>query len=154
MMMDSHRKTKVGELRRRHQNLRLILIARLDRFKLQIDFNPDQHLPLERPSSSLLTGHWFNFSKRSLNWRVKFEEDAAIFYKDYKQILFEHHNRPLLLISPIHDVDLRRGVVDFGSSLNIMPFSTIEAVGISRDHVVELSFEVSGFGGNASFTLG
>lgn len=48
---------------------------------------------------------------------------------------------------------LRRGFVDLGSSLNILPLTTLVMVGNARKHVVEQAVEVFGFGGNALFTL-
>lgn len=44
-----------------------------------------------------------------------------------------------------HDIEFRRGLVDPWSSLNILPLSMLEAMGIPRDHVVDQLIEVSGF---------
>lgn len=84
---------------------------------------------------------------------MRFKEDAFIFYKQDKQIPSEYHNRPLSLTASLHDVELTRGLVDAGSSLNIMPLLILEEAG-TREYVVEQAIEVSGFGGNALFTLG
>lgn len=51
-------------------------------------------------------------------------------------------------------VELRRGLVDLGSSFNIMPMSTIETVGVPQDRVAEQTIELSRFGSNTSFTTG
>lgn len=44
--------------------------------------------------------------------------------------------------------------MDQGFSLKIMPLQRLEVVRISRDHVVEQSIKVVGFGGDSPFSLG
>lgn len=44
----------------------------------------------------------------------------------------------------ILDVKLKRTLINLGSSVNIMPLSTLEIVGIPRDIIVEQPIELSG----------
>lgn len=49
---------------------------------------------------------------------------------------------------------LKRGLIDLGSSINIMLLSMLEVVRIPHSRVIERLIEVLGFRGNTSFTLG
>lgn len=51
-------------------------------------------------------------------------------------------------------MELRRVLVNPGSSLNIMSLSNLKALGFSREHAVEQPIGISGFGGDAPLTLG
>lgn len=64
-----------------------------------------------------------------------------------KQISSEYHNRPLYIIGFVPNVEIRWGLVDPWSFLNITPLSTVEAVGIPQGYMAELSIEVSRYGG-------
>lgn len=54
----------------------------------------------------------------------------------------------------IRNVELRLAMLDPGSSLDIMPLSTLEAEGIPRDTFFKQPVEVSSFRGNASLAFG
>lgn len=77
-----------------------------------------------------------------------------VFSKKDKQIIPSYHNRPLYAAAFVHDVEQRRTLIDPRSSLNIMPPSSLEVVGIPQVRVVKQLIEVSSFGGSESFTLG
>lgn len=84
------------------------------------------------------------------------ERDLVIkpwsFMKENRQVVSSHHNRPLYLTAYIHNVELWR-IMDLASSLNIMPFSTLEMMEIPQDRVVKQLVNMLSFGGNASFPL-
>lgn len=44
-------------------------------------------------------------------------------------------------------------MINLGSSLNIIPLSTLWVVGVPQDGIIVQPMEVSGFGGNAMYTL-
>lgn len=79
-----------------------------------------------------------------------FKDDTVGFYRQNKQIHSKYHNKPPYVTNPVYNVELRKGLVDPGSSLNTMPLSPLEAVGISREHPIE----ISRLGGDTSLTLG
>lgn len=58
------------------------------------------------------------------------------------------------MIGYVHNVELRRMLFDSGSSLNISPLSTLQAVGIPLDRIIEQLIEVSVFGDSVSFSIG
>lgn len=76
------------------------------------------------------------------------------FYEKDRQILPSYHNRPFNVTTFTHDVELTRALIDPGYSLNLMPLSALDTVGIHLEQIVEQPIEVSGFEGSTSFTLG
>lgn len=64
------------------------------------------------------------------------------------------HNRPLYLTALINGNEVRRVLIDGGSSINVMPLATIEAAGISKDRIVEQIIEIAGFAAEGQATLG
>lgn len=56
--------------------------------------------------------------ERSVNRWKRYEDDAVIFYKEDNR----YQNRPQNVIASAHDVELRRGFEDHGSSLTICYF--------------------------------
>lgn len=77
-----------------------------------------------------------------------------VFYEKDRQVVPSHHNRSLYVKASIRNFKLRRTMVDPGCSLIIIHLSTHKAVGILRGRIVKQHVEVSGFGGNMSFTIG
>lgn len=75
------------------------------------------------------------------------------FYEKGRQILPSHHNKALYVITSVYYVELKRAMVDRGYSLNIMPLSMLEVVGIPESKIIDQSIEILGFGGNVPFTL-
>lgn len=50
-----------------------------------------------------------------------FEDGAMVFYGGNRQVLPNHQNQPLCITSYVHDVELKRALIDLGYFLNIMP---------------------------------
>lgn len=66
-----------------------------------------------------------------------------LFYEKDRQVAPSHHNRSLYVTASIRNFKLRRTMVDPGSSLNIIPLSTLKAVGILRERIAKQHVEVS-----------
>lgn len=64
------------------------------------------------------------------------------------------HNRPLYFTALINGNEVRRALIDGGSSINVMLLATIEAAGISKDRIVEQIIEIAGFAAEGQATLG
>lgn len=62
----------------------------------------------------------------------RFEDNALVFWEKDRQALPSHHNQPLYVIAYVHDTELKSALIDPDSSLNIMLFSTHEALRIPR----------------------
>jgi hypothetical protein len=74
------------------------------------------------------------------------DEDMEVQYPD--------HKRPLYFTASINEVQVRRALVNIGSSLNLIPVSTLQAANISRRKIQGTPMEVTGFGGAAEYTIG
>lgn len=59
----------------------------------------------------------------------------------------------IYLTSYVRGIELRRSLIDQGSLLNIIPLSTLLAMGVLRNRL-EQPIVVLGFGGSAPFSLG
>ena len=64
------------------------------------------------------------------------------------------HSKPLYIAAQINDVHIRRALVDTGASLNLIPASTLEAVGIPLSRIAGAPIEVFGFAGIHECTIG
>lgn len=54
----------------------------------------------------------------------------------------------------VKPIELKRSMVDLGSSLNIISFSVLDVVGIPRDKIARQPIEVSSFRGHSMYTMG
>uniref|UniRef100_A0A2N9J5I9 Reverse transcriptase domain-containing protein n=1 Tax=Fagus sylvatica TaxID=28930 RepID=A0A2N9J5I9_FAGSY len=70
------------------------------------------------------------------------------------QSQYPDHKRPLYLTVSINEVQVRPALVDTGSSLNLIPVSTLQAANISRRKVQVTPMKVIDFGGAAEYTIG
>ena len=57
-------------------------------------------------------------------------------------MLFRSHSKPLYITTQINDVHIRRALVNTGASLNLIPTSTLKAVGIPLSRIAEAPIEV------------
>lgn len=62
----------------------------------------------------------------------RFDDAAMVFYKRNGQALPSHYNTPVCVTAYIHDIELRRALIDLGSSLNIMLLTTSNDGNASR----------------------
>lgn len=149
----------------KHNNLRAsqtstLWFNRCNLFKFksfydQMNFSTNQHLRVNKSIVELtdLQGG-SNLTQRRLRGGNWFKDNDMVFYEKDRQVIPNHHHRPLYMPAYISYVDLISTIVDPGYSLKFMPLSTLETVGIRRDKIIKHSVEVSSFRGNASFTLG
>lgn len=60
----------------------------------------------------------------------------------------------LIVTTGVKWVELKRAMIEKGSSLNIIPLSALDAVGIPRDKITKQLVEVSSFRGKSTYTMG
>jgi hypothetical protein len=80
--------------------------------------------------------------------------NAVTFTDENMEVQYPDHQKPLYVAAMINDVHIRRALVETGASLNLIPTSTLDAVGISRKKIQGISMEVTEFGGAAEYTVG
>ena len=80
--------------------------------------------------------------------------NAVTFTDENMEVLYLDHQKPLYMAAMINDVHIRRALVETGASLNLIPASTLDAVGISRKKIQGISMEVTKFRGAAEYTVG
>ena len=73
-------------------------------------------------------------------------EDMEVGYPD--------HRRPLYLAASINQIPIKRALVDTGASVNLIPLSTLQVVGISERKIHGYPMEVIGFSGKGEYTAG
>uniref|UniRef100_A0A2N9F895 Retrotransposon gag domain-containing protein n=1 Tax=Fagus sylvatica TaxID=28930 RepID=A0A2N9F895_FAGSY len=80
--------------------------------------------------------------------------NAVTFTDENMEVQYPDHQKPLYVAAMINVVHIRRALVETGASLNLIPTSTLDAVGISRKKIQGISMEVTEFGGAAEYTVG
>ena len=71
------------------------------------------------------------------------DEDMKVGYLD--------HRKPLYLVASINQIPIKRALVDIGASVNLIPLSTLQVVGISERKIHGCLMEVTGFGGRGEY---
>lgn len=64
----------------------------------------------------------------------QFDNDVTMFYDNDRCGLPSTHNRPLYVTASGNGVELKRAMLDPGSSINIISLSTLDAVGVPQNH--------------------
>ena len=67
---------------------------------------------------------------------------------------YPDHRRPLYLAASINQIPIKRAFVDTGVFVNLIPLSTLQAVGISERKIQGYPMEVIGFGGRGEYIVG
>ena len=67
---------------------------------------------------------------------------------------YPDHRRPLYLAASINQIPIKRALVDTGASVNLIPLSTLQAVGISKRKIQGCPMEVTRFGERGEYTMG
>ena len=62
------------------------------------------------------------------------------------------HMRPLYLAASINQIPIKRALVDTCVSINLIPLSTLQVVGISERKIRGCLMEVTGFGERGEYT--
>ena len=64
------------------------------------------------------------------------------------------HKRSLYLAASINQIPIKSALVDTGASVDLIPLSTLQAIGISERKIQRCLMEVTGFGGRGKNTTG
>ena len=67
---------------------------------------------------------------------------------------YPDHRRPLYLAASINQISIKRAFVDTGAFVNLIPLSTLKAVGISERKIQGCPMEVIGFEGRGEYIVG
>ena len=70
------------------------------------------------------------------------------------EVQYPDHKMPLYVSTMINEVHVRKAFVDTGSSLNVIPLSTLVTASISRRKIQGLPMEITRFGGGCEHTIG
>jgi len=82
---------------------------------------------------------------QAVKTRVVFnDEDMEVGYLD--------HRRPLYLATSINQIPIKSALVDMGASVNLIPLSTLQAIGILESKIQGCPLEVTGFRGRGEYT--
>ena len=88
------------------------------------------------------------------SWAYLETTNAISFTDEDMEAQYPDHKRPLYLTASINEVQVRPTLVDTGSSLNLIPVSTLQAANISRRKVQGTPMEVIDFRGATKYTIG
>ncbi|GLU03804.1 hypothetical protein SLE2022_209820 [Rubroshorea leprosula] len=80
--------------------------------------------------------------------------NAVTFIDEDMEASYLEHRKPIYLSAQINFVGVRHALVDAGSSLNLVPLSTIIARGIPQRRIVKSSLSIVGFGFSNEHALG
>ena len=80
--------------------------------------------------------------------------NAITFTDEDMEVEHPDHLRPLYLMDTINGVQIRRALVDIGTSLNLIALSTLEAVGLASRRILGAPMEITGFRGSTESTEG
>ena len=80
--------------------------------------------------------------------------NVITFTDEDMEVQHPDHSKPLYVTTQINDVHIRRALVNTGASLNLIPTSTLKAVGIPLSRIAEAPIEVFGFTGIHECTIG
>ena len=87
--------------------------------------------------------------------RALLQESTEItFSNEDMEVGYLDHRRPLYLEASINQILIKRALVDTGASVNLIPLSTLQAVGISGRKIQGCPMEVTRFGGRGEYTVG
>ena len=80
------------------------------------------------------------------------ESSAITFSNEDMEVGYPDHRRPLYLAASINQIHIKRALVDTGASVNLIPLSTLQVVGISERKIQGCLMEVTGFGERGEYT--
>ena len=82
------------------------------------------------------------------------DADEITFSDEDMEVRYLDHRRPLYLAASINQIPIKRALVDTGTSVNLIPFSTLQAAGISESKIQGCLMEVTRFRGRDEYTIG
>ena len=87
--------------------------------------------------------------------RALLQESTEITFSDEDmEVGYPDHKRPLYLAASINQIPIKRALVNTGASVNLIPLSTLQVVGISERKIQGCPMEVTGFGRRGEYTVG
>ena len=85
--------------------------------------------------------------------RALLQESSEItFSNEDMEVGYPDHRRPLYLAASINQIPIKKALVNIGASVNLIPLSTLQAVGISERKIQGCLMEVTGFDGRGEYT--
>ena len=102
-------------------------------------------ITLEAGIECLILETWSNRAFLKDTNEITFsDEDMGVRYPDHKRLLY--------LVALINQIPVKRALVDMGTSVNLIPLSTLQVAGISKNKILGHLMEVTGFGGRGKYT--
>ena len=87
--------------------------------------------------------------------RALLQESIEItFSNENMEVGYPDHRKPLYLAASINQIPLKRAWVDTSASVNLIPLSTLQAVGISKRKILGSPMEMKGFCRRGKYTVG
>ena len=85
--------------------------------------------------------------------RALLQESSEItFSNEDMEVGYPDHRRPLYLAASINQIPIKKSLVNTGASVNLIPLSTLQAIGISERKIQGCLMEVTGFDGRGEYT--
>ena len=79
------------------------------------------------------------------------ESTEITFSSENMEVRHPDHRRPFYLVASIYQIPIKKALVDTSTSINLIPLSTLQAVGISERKIQGCPMEVMGFGGKGEY---
>ena len=70
------------------------------------------------------------------------------------EVGYSDHRRPFYLTAFINQIPIKRALVNTGTSVNLIPLSTLQAIEIPKSKIQGCQMKVMGFGGRGEYTTG
>ena len=87
------------------------------------------------------------------NDRALLQESSEITFSDEDmEVGYPDHMKPLYLAAFINQIPIKRALVDTGASVNLIPLSTLQAIGILERNIQGCQMKVTGFEGRGEYT--
>ena len=63
------------------------------------------------------------------------DTNEITFSNEDMEVGYSDHRRTLYLVASINQIPIKRALIDIGALVNLIPFSTLQAAGISRGKI-------------------
>lgn len=109
-----------------------------------MDFNLEQRLAITKAIIELTdSSERSNLIKKKPKRNNRFEDSALVFYENNRKDVSTQHNRPLHITTKVREIELKRVLLDVGSSLNSISLNVLDNIRIPRENIQMQPFEVS-----------
>ncbi|KAK9991381.1 hypothetical protein SO802_026366 [Lithocarpus litseifolius] len=95
-------------------------------------------------------------SEQKLSTYSPLEEEKVVetLLDENMEVGYSDHRRPLYLAASINQIPIKRALVDIGTSVNLIPLSTLQAAGMLEGKIRGCPMEVMGFGRGGEYIMG